>query len=353
MTSRNISIRSLANQLGLSSSTVSRALNGHTSIHPETIARVEKAAKAAGYRPNPDVKIAMASVRRATGNSVHGILGVLNFHPVKKGLQDELFKGALYQGIRNRADQLGWAADEIRVKEKGMNARRLSSILNAKNIQGVILLPPPLHDLEMPVNLKGLQVVLSSAAWENCTPLVEEPSVLPAHWRNSLMLFQHLKDAGYKRPMLLIHDSIESRHMHATEAAFLLTQHQKHWDKNLKIHHGALTKDGIGKRICKEKPDVIVGPGVFVKTFLEKDLGMNVPGDITFQAYASTHPEIAGLDQRWDAIGESTVDLLSSMIIHRRSERIRASGNLLVQGRLIPGPTLPIRSQHLSTNGES
>lgn len=46
------SLRSLASDLGLSITTVSRALDGYEDVAPATRERVSKAAKAAGYRPN-------------------------------------------------------------------------------------------------------------------------------------------------------------------------------------------------------------------------------------------------------------------------------------------------------------
>ena len=46
-------LRTLADQLGISTSTVSRALNGYADVSPATRARVEEAAKAMDYRPDP------------------------------------------------------------------------------------------------------------------------------------------------------------------------------------------------------------------------------------------------------------------------------------------------------------
>jgi len=50
---RGSTIKSLAAALGLSTSTISRALAGHTSISAQTRARVVEAAQAAGYAPSP------------------------------------------------------------------------------------------------------------------------------------------------------------------------------------------------------------------------------------------------------------------------------------------------------------
>ncbi len=47
-----MNIRQLANELGLSTSTVSRALNGYKDVNPQTRQRVEEAAQLLGYRPD-------------------------------------------------------------------------------------------------------------------------------------------------------------------------------------------------------------------------------------------------------------------------------------------------------------
>lgn len=58
-----MSIKKLAEYLGLSKSTVSRALNGYQDVNPETRKKVLAAAQEIGYRPNPTAK------RLASGKS--------------------------------------------------------------------------------------------------------------------------------------------------------------------------------------------------------------------------------------------------------------------------------------------
>jgi LacI family transcriptional regulator len=60
-----MSIKKLAEQLGLSKSTVSRALNGYSDVNAETRAKVLQTAEEIGYRPNATAK------RLASGKSRH------------------------------------------------------------------------------------------------------------------------------------------------------------------------------------------------------------------------------------------------------------------------------------------
>jgi LacI family transcriptional regulator len=59
-------LRALAQSLGLSITTVSRALDGYGDVSPVTRERVERAAKAAGYRPNPVAR----RLRKGTSDTV-------------------------------------------------------------------------------------------------------------------------------------------------------------------------------------------------------------------------------------------------------------------------------------------
>ena len=60
---RHVSLKDLAQQLGVSISTVSRALNNHPDISPEITQKVKKLAADMNYTPNP---LAMGLLKQAT-----------------------------------------------------------------------------------------------------------------------------------------------------------------------------------------------------------------------------------------------------------------------------------------------
>ncbi len=63
MSKRHISLKDLAHELGVSISTVSRALNNHPDISPEMTRKVQELAAAWNYTPNP---LAMGLLKQAT-----------------------------------------------------------------------------------------------------------------------------------------------------------------------------------------------------------------------------------------------------------------------------------------------
>ena len=76
-----MNLKSLAKNLGISETTVSRALNGYPEVSERTRARVLAAAKLAGYRPNP--------VARSLASGRTNVVGII--HPLPNDLADPMF----------------------------------------------------------------------------------------------------------------------------------------------------------------------------------------------------------------------------------------------------------------------
>ncbi|RYD40551.1 MAG: LacI family DNA-binding transcriptional regulator, partial [Verrucomicrobiaceae bacterium] len=77
---KRVTMGVLAKRLGLSESTVSRALKGDTRIGEETRARVAKLAADLGYRPNPMISALMAVRGKRGGSEVGTVALVTDYH---------------------------------------------------------------------------------------------------------------------------------------------------------------------------------------------------------------------------------------------------------------------------------
>ncbi len=90
-----INLKSLAQSLGISETTVSRALNGYPEVSARTRERVLEAAKLAGYRPNP--------VARSLASGRTNVVGII--HPLPNDLADPMFMqivGGMSQALEQR-----------------------------------------------------------------------------------------------------------------------------------------------------------------------------------------------------------------------------------------------------------
>ena len=103
----SVTIYDIAEKVGVSASTVSRALRGHPDIRPETIETVKKMAKKLNYQPNT-----MAQSLRERRTKVIGVL--------LPEIQ-QFFFGSVLNGIEEVAFQKGY---QIMVCKSGDNYQR-------------------------------------------------------------------------------------------------------------------------------------------------------------------------------------------------------------------------------------
>jgi LacI family transcriptional regulator len=131
-----MSIQALADSLGLSTSTVSRALNGYADVSAKTRARVEAAASAMNYQPHP-----MAH-RLATGKT--GAIALLT--SMRGGNYLEASFTALVSGVAEvlRAQKLFTMSVGIPTGDDEIS--ELERFLSARLVDGIILTRTRTHD---------------------------------------------------------------------------------------------------------------------------------------------------------------------------------------------------------------
>lgn len=155
-------LKELAKQLGLSQTTVSRALNGYPEVSEATRQRVNEAAGRLGYRPNAN------AIRLATGRV--GAIGIAL--PLERSLHFGPHTAEFLSGIGERLAQ-----DEIDILVSPIDAddeipvhRRLAA---SKRVDAVVLSAPVpddpriklLTELGMPFILHGRTESQSPHAW--------------------------------------------------------------------------------------------------------------------------------------------------------------------------------------------
>lgn len=125
----SMSIKKLAQSLGLSVSTVSRALNGYSDVNAATRERVEEAARAIGYRPHP-VAHRLATGRTGAVALVSPVLGSSRF--------DNSF-AAMMQGVTGRLEAAGYYLLSMALPGDEAEMPALQRLLAAGMVDGLIL----------------------------------------------------------------------------------------------------------------------------------------------------------------------------------------------------------------------
>jgi len=156
-----MNLKELASELGLSQTTVSRALNGYPEVNEATRLRVSEAAVRLGYRPN-------ASARRlATGRA--GAVGIVYSANDGYGPHTSEFLGGL--GARLAADEIDVLVSTVDSFEDELSAYRRA--IASKKIDAIVLHSPRpkdpradlLQDLGIPFIVHGRTTDEQNYAW--------------------------------------------------------------------------------------------------------------------------------------------------------------------------------------------
>lgn len=122
-----MNLKSLARNLGISETTVSRALNGYPEVSERTRARVLAAAQEAGYRPNPMAR-SLASGRTNVVGIIHQLSG--------NDLADPMFMqivGGMVEALEARQMDLVMApvspVNELRAYQHMVKERRVDGLI--------------------------------------------------------------------------------------------------------------------------------------------------------------------------------------------------------------------------------
>lgn len=124
-----MSIRKLAQSLGLSVSTVSRALNGYSDVNAATRERVAQAAREIGYRPHP-VAHRLATGRTGAVALVSPVLGSSRF--------DNSF-AQLMHGVTSQLETSGYYLLSMALPPQEGELPALERLLDAGVVDGLIL----------------------------------------------------------------------------------------------------------------------------------------------------------------------------------------------------------------------
>jgi DNA-binding LacI/PurR family transcriptional regulator len=139
---RAATMADVARTLGLSHQTVSRVLNGHASVRPDTRVRVLQAIEDLGYRRNPAAR-ALVTRRSHT-------LGVVSFDTTLYGPASTL------AGVEHAAQEAGYFVS-VAIARALTTETVLDALdrLVAQGVEGIVVIAPLLHVVDVLPALRG------------------------------------------------------------------------------------------------------------------------------------------------------------------------------------------------------
>ena len=332
-----VTLRDLARQLGVSHTTVSRALRDDPQVSKAMRQRIKKTSLAIGYRPDPMLS-ALAHYRKGRKTApISAELAWINHWPNPKTLRSFKEFDLYWKGAFAEADRSGFRLEEFTLKVGDLE--RLGRILRARNIRGILL--PPRGDA--PLDYQQFD-------WEDfCIVRFGHSIAYPhAHLVSSdqltdgLIAFENIWQNGYRRIGLATSAKMHTRF----SAGFYLGQMK--WSPEVRLPTLVLNqmRSEEDKSLLKtwlkaNRPDAILTDVSELRGLLSA-VGWEVPHAVGLAALSVLDGNAdAGINQNSHEIGRTAVQLLISLINHNERGIPNICRELLVEGSWVNGCTLP------------
>jgi LacI family transcriptional regulator len=300
-------LQDIADKAGVGRATVSLSLRNHPSIPGTTRERIQSVARELGYRPNPMVAALMTHVRARKPVKDTTTLAFVTSFPTRDGWRrnQHVFVDN-FAGAQERATQLGYRLEEFWAKEPGMTSRRLSDILYARNIRGLLIAPMPATrghlSLEWP---RFAAATLGASLYRP-----DLPRATSDLYEGFVMALRRLTKLGYRRIGLATPRTTDERTNHVYTAAIYHYQHGiPTADRVPPLLRDGLTERPFRKWFDRHRPEVLIGmPGLMNWTL---KWGLQVPKDVGyFDPLRPAGVAWSGIDQHFREIGAAAVDLV-------------------------------------------
>ena len=220
-------LEAIAKKAGVSRMTVSRALRNVRGVTSETRLRILSVAENLGYRPNPLVSAFMNFVRSGKVHGEAGVLAYLTDSSIRSKWRSVEVYTRFFNGATNRAESLGYRLEEFWLRERDLTARRLSEILYARGIRGVVV--GPLTSAHAHLNLAWEKFSASTVGYSLLQPNLSRAS--NDQYDSMLLALRELRKLGYERMGLMIRQDDDARVHYHWSAAFLLHHWRYHQDQ--------------------------------------------------------------------------------------------------------------------------
>lgn len=338
---RPVNLADIAEAVGVSMMTVSLALRDHQRISPKTKARVIAKAEELGYVRDPELSRLMAYIRNRRSKNLQANLGFLHCLQVNFNKDAGQYMWSLYESAKQQAAEMGYSLNTIWLTEKGMSERRMSQIIETRNIQGIVVAPIPSELGFQP----GERMDPSKVAGVTIGYSVTNPRysrVTFNHYQAIQLAMNKLCAMGYKRIGLALDAVASTRVRDLWLAGFAAWQNVNL--KSIRVSPLIIEsdwEDAMQDWLKKRKPDVILTQTENTHRTLTK-LGYKVPADIGI-AYlnANFHKEqVAGIVQNTALEGQLAIEYLVSQILARRIGVPESNVTIMVKGSWRLGTTL-------------
>ncbi|MCT4618237.1 MAG: LacI family transcriptional regulator [Marinisporobacter sp.] len=327
----SVTIKDIAKKLGISYTTVSRALNRKPQVNEETMEKIIEEAKKMGYQPNALARGLVKKYTKTLGLIIPDITNPY-FPEIARGVEDAARK----EGYNVLLCNTNWdqAQEEAYLK-----------ILQEKRVDGIIMKAVLDNDENLFHHMNTPLVLLNSRSHEGNYNYVEIDNV-----RGGFLAAEHLIQSGYKR-IGFIGGTTRSYSNNQRMEGYKLALKRYHYpvDEGIILNGEFNTKSGydLMKKLLKLKnpPDAIFAGNDVIALgalYCVQEAKLNIPED--FGVVGFDHVDFAKIPQIQLStikqpkyyMAKQALDILMKEI---KNKDIKVNNKMVIEPQLIIGKT--------------
>ncbi|MEO7413304.1 MAG: LacI family DNA-binding transcriptional regulator [Opitutaceae bacterium] len=358
MNEARVTLADIAVRAKVHVTTVSLALRNHPRLPARTRERIQALAKKLGYTPDPFLRALVAYRSKALRRNPPTLAYVTNWKTCW-GWKKVTAHPEFYLGAEQKAHDLGFNLDHFWMGEPGLTHDRLSSILFARGINGLIIAS---HMREVDVALHFDWSRFSAVKIDYLPHQPELHNVTNDQCKIIRLAMQHVMAAGYRRIGFVMHRGWDHSVDHLWSAGYLCEQQNlsikeripmllfpaaepvEAWINESKTEVVAPTSS-LERWYTRYRPDVIISKASFVQPGMA-EVGLRIPEDV---AFADVFLEksggfAAGVRQNYRSVGELAVEILAGQLQHNKFGIPEIPTTTFVQGTWSDGASCPPRT---------
>jgi LacI family transcriptional regulator len=357
MNERRVTLAQVAVKAGVHVTTVSLALRNHPRLPTTTRQRIQALAQQMGYAPDPFLRALVAYRGRVMTRQNPPTLAYVTNWNTRWGWKKVTAHPDFYAGALAKAKELGYKLDHFWMREPGLTQGRLSNILNARGINGVIIAS---HGREMGDALQFDWANFSAVKIDYFPHQPALHNVTNNQCDVVRLAMQKVIAAGYRRIGFVMHRGWDHAVDHLWSAGFLCEQQTVATEKGIPMHlfpeaepverwlnesKADVVPDYAAFKAWfdEHRPEVIISKGSFVLPVLKK-MGLRVPRDVAFVDVflEELAGETAGVRQNHTTVGGLAVEILAGQLQHNKFGVPEIPTTTYVEGSWFDGATCPM-----------
>ena len=357
MNERRITLADVAKQAGVHVTTVSLALRNHPKLPEATRLRLQKLATEMGYTPDPVLRALVAYRGKVMPRLNPPTLAYVTNWATRWGWKKTTAHPDFYAGAEARAQELGFHLEHFWMREPGLTQGRLSRILHARGIQGVIVAS---HGREMGDELQFEWDQFSAVKIDYFPHQPALHNVTNNQCDIARLAMTKVIAAGYRRIGFAMHRGWDHGVDHLWTAGFLCEREHLPAKDRLPAHifpeaqpvERWLNESGdpvevdvaaFKKWYEHYKPEVIISKWSFIEAAV-RQIGLRVPQDVAFVDLFldDTTGAVAGVRQNHATVGALAVEILAGQLQQNKRGVPEIPTTTYVEGTWFPGATCPV-----------